>query len=289
MSTTLATRTQSVAPPLFGPVPAGFQVLRLQAAGEFCDVFKVCETRTGIPFAWKRLKIGGCGEAAAERFRMEARALECCNGPGVVALHRDLTELTPPSMLLGWLEGSPLQRLLIRGEPLGSRRAFWIGRQIAQGMQTLAAGGFAHGDLRPANVFVDGRGEVRLIGLGSALPLDGRAGRRRFEPVAGRVEYLAPERQSGAPYDALAADVYSLGAVLCEMLSGCPPFLSEEPEDVLRMHRQARPLLRAEQLPIPSEGIDIVESLLRKEPLRRPRDVIALLRRLMDLELRVEC
>jgi serine/threonine protein kinase len=291
MNATLATRTKSHTPPLFGPVPAGYEVLRLAAAGGCSEVWKVCETRTGTPFAWKRLRAEATGDPrAVARIHTEARVLAHCDGPGVVALHGDRTHETPPSMLLEWLEGSPLNTRMVRGEPLPARHAFWIARQIAQGLQTLAAGGYSHGDLRPANVFIEHRGAARLIELGSALPLDGVRGGElaasfgRSSPGHSRaVEYLAPERQTDSPFDPLAADVYGLGVILFEMLAGRPPFVGENPDDVLRLHRQARP----PQLPpgVPSAGVELVERLLRKEPLRRPREPSHLVRRLLDLEL----
>jgi serine/threonine protein kinase len=287
MTAALATRTERNPPPPFGPVPTGFDVLRLAAAGVFGEVWEVCETRTGTPFAWKRLKAAHLGNSdAVERLRREAHVLERCEGAGVVALHRDLTDETPPSILLEWRDGSPLQDRLVRGKPLAPRTAFWIGRQIVQGMRSLAAAGHAHGDLRPANVVVDVRGEVRLLSLGCALPLDGRPAFRRPESAADAVDYLAPERQSRRPFDPLAADVYSLGVMLFEMLAGRLPFLGENVEDVQRLHRQAQPpQLNVDGMPNPEQGTALVSSLLRKEPLRRPGNLSELLRRLLDLEL----
>jgi serine/threonine-protein kinase len=177
---------------------------------------------------------------------------------------------------------------LVRGEPLPPRRAFWIARRIATAMQSLAAAGFAHGGLCPAQVFVDKGEEVRLLGLGSAIALRGgvEACRQRSGSAPEMAEYLAPERQLGVPFDPLAADVYSLGVMLFETLAGRPPFVSDNGDDLPRLHRQAKPprIRNADSL-IPAEGVELVDSLLRKEPLRRPRDLTAIVRTLIDVEL----
>ena len=204
----------------------------------------------------------------------------------LVTLHRDLTDEHPPSLLLEWLEGVPLSERLVRGQPLPAHTAFWIARQTVEGMRSLAAVGFAHGDLRLRHVLVDDQMAVRLIGLGSATPLDRAATRVARIPAIETAEYLAPERQTSANLDPVAADIYSLGVMLFELLAGRPPYLGGTSADVLRLHRQAKPpRLAGDDLSIPTAGMAFVDALLRKEPLRRPRDLTAILRQLLDLEL----
>ncbi|MFQ5731628.1 MAG: serine/threonine-protein kinase [Planctomycetaceae bacterium] len=272
---------------LLGPLPAGFEIVGCEAAGTRSEVWRVRRVADGAPFAWKRLRPELLHDRQSRRaLQREARVLRRACNPFVAKLERDFADGDPPWLLLEWLEGGPLGSDPRRAGKRPVSRAIWCARQIVQGLQALARAGFAHGTLAPKHVFLTTDGGVRLLGLGDAIPLTETRRASNRLAVKGIVEYLAPEALRDGPFDAVAADVYSLGVLLFRMLSGRLPFTGENADDILRLHRQAPPPPLIKYCPqLSADEIGIVTTMLRKEPLRRPR-LSELLGRLLEWELR---
>lgn len=274
-------------PLLTGEPPAGFELLRPVAVKRFAETWKVCAKHSGEPFAWKRLRPEFANDPEARRqLRREARAAGAVAGKFVIRLADERPDESPPWLLLEWLDGETLQQRLEVDGKLPAGTAFWIARQTAQGLLELQQAGFFHGDLRPESLCVLSTGAVKLVNLSFASPLG--ENQHGGERIVDRrtAEYLAPEFGCDPLHDRVAADVYALGAVLFRMLAGRPPFTGEVAADVLRLHRQAKPPSIAASCPgLPAAGVALVEALLRKQPLRRPRPLPELVRALMDLEL----
>jgi len=269
------------------PLPPGTDLLHHVATGEVCDIWKVCDRQTGQPWAWKRLRPEMADNTPArDALSMEAYVGRCVQGVFTVRIERDFTEQEPPSLLREWLEGESLGRRLERVGRLSVGTAFWVARQIAQGLQELQQAGVSHGDVKPANIFLEPNGRVRLIDTGFASALQQAGNGRHHYALKGTPEYLAPELLSTNPADPVAADVYSLGVVLYEMLSGRVPFVGENTADVLRLHRQSRPPAVEKHCPdLPDDAARLLERLLCKQPLRRPGHPDELVRHLLEVEL----
>jgi len=263
-----------------GEIPEGIELLGRAGTGTETEIWKVVSTTTGTPLAWKRPQ----GEYAADpqtaqRLIEEAAILSAVASPYVVPVQCDLSHEQPPSFFLRWLDGETLRERIDRDGFLSPGTAFWYARQIAQGLEAFARAGRTHGDVRPSKIFLDGPGgQIRLIGPAAC--------EERDSADVETAPYLAPERQLPTPIDRFSADVYSLGVTVVEMLTGRPPFTGENATDVLRLHRQAKPVVFEElRRSLPAGAIELLESMLAKQPLRRPGNPANLVRRFLEWEL----
>ena len=128
--------------------------------------------------------------------------------------------LEPPRLLvMPWLEGASLQARLAAGETFNIPKALWIARQTAEALDGLHAAGWMHGDVTPGNIHVSPAGHVTLIDLSFARRSD-EIGSAADRPIMGTCSYIAPEYLTSALRPDIRSDIYSLGVVLFEMLSG---------------------------------------------------------------------
>lgn len=274
-------------PPVDAADVRGLEVVQLAGRGSFCDIWKVREKCSGRCFALKRLRGEWSDDSGAKRLLAgEAMAANAVAGRHVVRLEMADHEISPPFNLFPWIDGVALEQQLTPQRRLAAGTAVWIARQCAQGLNELAKAGYSHGDVKPQNVFIGPRGEVKLIDLGFASPL--RRSRRDEKPpsMTGTPEYMAPESLSPAAVNPLLRDMYSLGVTLFRMVSGRLPFEAASTEQVLRLHQTARPP-RLEPLcaEAPAELFDLVDRLLAKQPVRRPQSYGSLIRELTAVEL----
>jgi len=184
-----------------------------------------------------------------------------------------------PFLVMPRLEGCTLKTLLAWrrrefGCLLGAAKflpqSVWVARQLASALAALHAAGWLHGDVKPENVLVGPSGHVTLIDLGLARKLETRecCG---SEILAGSLAYLSPE--SFLPSATLTAqsDVYNLGAVLYELLSGQPMFAETDPVNLALLHLRQNPSdVREAALDVPPVLSRLVMRMICKEPLRRP-------------------
>lgn len=283
-----AGRSQNAAGVALPPVPAAFRLVEHAAQGRLCDLWKIQHRERQSFAALKTLRPEWQTHSVArELMHHEAKLVTALNSRYLVAgLDAEPTPAAAsPAVLMEWLDGQTLEARLQSGEPLPIVETVWITRQCVAGLCDLAESGFAHGDLKPANIMLLPTGEVKLIDLGFARGLGvQRPGRDRF--VTGTPEYLAPEILSRCPYNPLHADVYSLGLIVFQMLTGRLPFSATHLVDLLRQHRSnAAPRVKERRPDTPALLAAFVDRLLAKQPLRRPTGYRQMLRELMAVEL----
>lgn len=191
----------------------------------------------------------------------------------------------PYFLVMPFLRGTTLAAMLAAEGPPTLPVGLWMARQVAEALTALAEAGWLHGDVKPANIFVSPEGHVTLIDLGFARRL-GENGRLGERPILGTARYMAPEMFSAtAPID-IRSDLYSLGVVLFELLTGRVPFEDEEPAQLAVRHREEVPGRLRHRAPIvPQRVARLVHSLLAKQPLRRPQTPRELADRLASLEI----
>jgi class 3 adenylate cyclase len=211
-----------------------------------------------------------------ERLRREARAAARLNHPAIVRVYDLLEREDGEWIVMELVPGQTLRELLDRQGPLDPGRALRIGIEIAEGLAEAHTQGVLHRDLKTTNVVVTPAGHVRILdfGLAKDMPQEGVEGELSLTLpglLLGTCYAMSPEQVMGRPLDA-RSDLFSLGSLLYETLTGPPPFRGEMPRDSLAlvMNRRPKPLLQVR--PEVPEGLSVlVEQLLEKNVLLRPR------------------
>ncbi len=205
--------------------------------------------------------------------------------PHLIAVLAASTFAPPYYVAMPWLRGATLGAWLAQRPRIDPPLAFWLARQTAEALGALHRAGWMHGDVKPENIFVSPEGHVTLLDLGFARRIDGSE-RLSAQRLVGTSFYLAPELAARPPRADIRSDLYSLGVVLFEMLTGQRPFAGSAPDEILRQHRQTRaPDLQALTPGLPEDAYRLVGQLLAKEPLRRPGDPEEVVARLVALEI----
>jgi hypothetical protein len=253
---------ECTAPPDAEPLPSGlvvsdrFELVREIGRGGFGMVYEAWDRKLRRPVAFKVVQLRGKLDLREESLLREAEAAAQLNHPNIVTLH-DLGQFERgPYLVLELLRGQTLARRLADGAiPLPE--ALRIAADVAKGLRHAHSRGVIHRDLAPGNVLLCDDGQVKVLDFGLAHGF----GRRKVE--GGTRPYMAPEQYRGAPEDE-RTDVFALGAVLFQMLSGRLAF----PRGA---HREATEAPRLEVPGLPSAEA-VVARMLRKDPVERPRD-----------------
>jgi eukaryotic-like serine/threonine-protein kinase len=224
---------------MVGRTVSHYRILREVGAGGMGVVYEAVDLRLGRHVALKFLPDRLVADRTAlDRFRQEARAASALNHPHICTIY-DIGEDEPtpgcghavPFIAMELLEGEPLRARLAHGR-LGVPAIVDVASQLADALEAAHAKGIVHRDLKPENVFVTARGAAKLLDFGIAklvaeqVALTGAATVPLVDsgPVAlGTLAYMSPEQVRGETLDA-RSDLFSLGVVLYEMLTGTPPF-----------------------------------------------------------------
>jgi serine/threonine-protein kinase len=219
------------------------------------------------PVAVKLLWPEAAGDPVARaRFLAEARHASCLSHPGVAQVH-DFGECGPgdaPFLVLELVDGSSLAGVLAAG-PLGPADTIEVIAQVAAGLQAAHSAGLVHRDIKPANLLIGRDGQIKITDFGLASVI-GSASLTATGVVVGTAAYLAPERVAGEPATA-ASDLYSLGVVGYQCLTGRPPFCGLPGEVALAHLRDPFPPLPGS---VPAGLRALVAALMAKEPADRP-------------------
>ena len=166
----------------------------------------------------------------------EAAAGSLVSHPHVVPVLAWQHEGPRPYLVMPYLPGVTLRRQLEAGGPIPARFTAWWVRQVAEGVAALHAAGWLHGDIKPDNVIINTAGHATVIDLGFVQPIDGASG---AGGLMGTPAYAAPERLAKHPTCSPASDVYSLGCMAYEMLTGEPLRAPHKRLDHRRQLKQA--------------------------------------------------
>ena len=225
------------------PIDAGthldrYEVVGLLGKGAMGEVYRARDARLGRDVAIKVLPAGYATDPERlRRFDQEARAAGALNHPNVVAIFDVGSHEGSPFVVTELLDGHTLRTRLNDGAP-PLRRALDFAVQIARGLAAAHAKGIVHRDLKPENLFITNGGHVKILDFGLAKLVRGEGGANgqadslvatamtEMGRVMGTVGYMAPEQVRGEAADH-RADVFALGCVLFELLTGRPPFHRE--------------------------------------------------------------
>lgn len=256
-----------------------YRLLRELGHGGMGDVYEAEDARLGRRVAIKFLpREASRDREALRRFLREARAASALDHPNICTVH-DLGEHEGrPYIVMARYEGETLRERLARG-PLPVAEAREIALQLARALERAHEAEIVHRDLKPANVMLTRRGETKLLDFGIAK-LGGEASLTSTAGSWGTPAYMSPEQVRGKPTDG-RTDLWSLGAVLYEMIAGRRPFRGEGVQAVLSsiLTEEPEPLDRVRP-DVPLELARTVARLLAKDRARRYRSATDLLRAL---------
>jgi serine/threonine-protein kinase len=246
-----------------------YQLEELIATGGMGSVYRALDQHLGRPVAIKVLKPSLADDAMfLERFRREARAAAMVNHPNVARVFDYGERRSEPFIVMELVDGETLAERIDRQGRLPWREAFAIAAQVARALAAAHAHGVVHRDVKPANILLDASGQVKVTDFGIA-----RAARAttltRPGMVLGSANYVAPEQAQGNPV-APAADLYSLGCVLFEAVTGSTPYRGPNAVAIATQHVSADVPDPRELVPdLPAEAATLVMRSLRKDPAAR--------------------
>ena len=180
------------------------------------------------------------------RFRREAQNAAALNHPAIVAVYDTGEAATPrgplPYIVMEYVDGVTLRDIVHNDGPMPPRRALEVIADACQALNFSHQHGIIHRDVKPANIMISRTGAVKVMDFGIARALaDGGNSVTQTAAVIGTAQYLSPEQARGEQVDA-RSDVYSLGCVLYEMLTGEPPFVGDTPVSVAYQHVREDPV-----------------------------------------------
>ena len=204
-----------------------------------------------------------------DRFRREAQAAARLNHPGIVSVYDSGTDGDTPYIVMQYIEGRTLADFLGSGKTLPPAQAAKIAQEIAEALGVAHAHGVIHRDIKPANVMITRDGKVLVMDFGIARLISGPETAPQTSAVLGTASYLSPEQAQGQPVDA-RSDIYALGVVLYEMLTGRPPFTGDSPMAIAYKQVNATPPAPSSANPdVPPELDAVVMRALSKNPANR--------------------
>jgi serine/threonine protein kinase len=268
------------------PRIAGYELLRPLGGGPLTQVFAALELESDKACALKALRPDWEDQATAIKLlQREARALLAVKHPHLVRLLHAHVTAPPYYLVMEHLEGESLLARLRRSFRLDLTVVLWIGRQIAEALTALHRSGFLHGDVKPGNVYLIKDGQAVLVDLGFAHRVGENAAFLRAGYVLGTANYLAPEVCRQESEGAESSDVFSLGVMLYEMLTGQLPYASGSVDQIFRRHSYDPPDDIRRLLPeLPVSLTKLIERMLARKPLQRPK-ASEVMGRLLRLEI----
>jgi len=252
-----------------------YKILDRIGAGGMGEVFRARDTRLGRTVAIKVIGPQIADDPGRrERFLVEARAAATLSHPNIAALYEVGEDRGQLFLVFEFVPGESL-KTVIGGRPLNPRRAIDLAVQVADALADAQAGGIIHRDIKPASIMVTPKGNAKILDFGLSTWTAGGAEREHAaegaDPPAtppgaaqGSVAYMSPEQALGQQLD-YRTDIFSLGIVMFEMLTGRQPFSAQTPAAlVLQIVQAPAPLPSSMNRALPTELDPIVGKALAK-------------------------
>lgn len=246
-----------------------YKIISKIGVGGMADVFKGEDTLLGRPVAVKILHSNFAGDDDfVARFKREAQAAGKLSHPNIVSMYDVGFDQGYHYIVMEYIEGETLKEFITRHERISIDNAVKFTIAIAEGLEHAHAMGIVHCDIKPHNVLITKQGRIKVTDFGIARAMNAGTTMMYTNSIMGSAHYLSPEQASGKPVNG-STDIYSLGAVLYEMLTGRVPYEGETPISVALKHVRERLIPPTRYNPsIPT----LLEAAVIKALAKRPED-----------------
>ncbi len=252
-----------------------YLIERHLARGGMADVYLARDVYLQRPVALKiMLPALTQDKELTARFQREAQAIAKLNHPNIIQIYTTgLTANGSPYLAMQYIPGGSLQeemtQLAGNAKPLSTQRVLTLAEQVADALRAAHKAGITHRDLKPSNILLREDGTAVVTDLGIAAVQEASARLTRTGHVMGTPYYMSPEQATGKPVDG-RADIYALGVIMYEMLSGTVPFKADSPLAILSQHLyEPPPPLIERRRDLSVATYQTVETCLQKEPDKR--------------------
>src|SRR6202035_5570154 len=218
-----------------------YELTHLIARGGMAQVYRAMHRQLERPVALKVLFPElSVDRSFVERFRREAQAAANLSHPNIVPVFDWGEDSGAYFIVMEFIDGRPLSSILKTAGPLSADRAADIGSHVAAALGYAHKHGVIHRDVKPGNVLITDEGQVKVTDFGIARAINTEESLTQTGAVMGTATYFSPEQAEGIGVDS-RSDIYSLGVVLFEMVTGRPPFLGDTPVAVASKHVREHP------------------------------------------------
>lgn len=222
-----------------------YELGEIAGFGGMAEVFRARDVRLHRDVAIKVLRADLARDPQFHaRFRREAKNSAALNHPAIVAVHdtgeTDESEGSLPFMVMEYIDGVTLRDVVNAEGRIATRRAIEIVADVCQALAFSHRHGIVHRDIKPANIMLTADGAVKVMDFGIAKAVTDSGNLTQTAAILGTAHYLSPEQAHGEDVDG-RSDIYSLGCVLYELLTGEPPFTGDSPVSVAYQHVRKDP------------------------------------------------
>src|SRR5258705_750642 len=249
-----------------------YRLIDEQGSGRMAVIYKAQDLQLGRTVAVKILRPSLTGDSSfLTRFRQEARNVANLSHPNIVTLHDVGQDGNTYYMVMEYVDGKDLKKLIREEAPFSVERALHIAIQICAGVGFAHRAGLVHADVKPQNVLVGHDDQVKVTDFGIAQALSVSQPQEKQSVVWGSPHYFAPDQASGET-PTHASDVYAIGIVMFEMLTGKLPYSGNDQQELAMAHiRDEVPHVMTFNPSVPVHLDRIIYKVMSKEPANRYR------------------
>ena len=217
-----------------------YEILEILGEGGMAFVYKARDTQLERFVAIKTLKPNYVNqETFVERFKREAKTAANLNHPNIVQIF-DWGIEDEPYFVMEYIEGNTLTSIIAKNRTISLSDILFIGAQVSNGLHAAHQKGLVHRDIKPGNIMITPDGKVKVTDFGIVSLQNEESDITKTGSILGTASYISPEQAQGKPVS-IESDLYSLGTVLYELITGKPPFTGDTPISTATKHLTEKP------------------------------------------------